>query len=171
VTLIVFVVAATGFGVLYAGRPNPCQGRYDSALFPYCALIPAGWSGRSQLEGLGNIDRFETAADGAVTLVQAEPILNPNSATEQYAQQFRSNQTERGLVPSPAESVVLDGEQAIGWDVMGATESGETIRLRDVVLVRATLAWHIRLLADEGSYQEARLDFEDLLASWRWDDE
>jgi hypothetical protein len=170
VALAAVIVAGAGAWIWYSGKPNPCQGRYSSALFPYCAVIPEGWTGRSQLEGAGNIDRFETSSDDAITVIRADPILDPNSATEQYAQQFRTNQAERGLVPSPAESVLIDGEEAIGWDVTGTSDAGEDIRLRDVVLVRGTLAWHIRLLAEVSSYEEARLDFEDLLASWRWDD-
>jgi hypothetical protein len=170
VILLVVVLGGAGVGIWYSLRPNPCQGMYSSALFPYCADIPQGWTGRSMLEGQGNIDRFETTAEDAVTLVQADPILDPNSSTAQYAQQFRSNQSERGLSPTLPGPVPIDGEEAIGWDVTAETQDGEVVRLRDVVLVRGQLAWHIRLVAAEDSYERARLDFEGMLASWQWDD-
>jgi hypothetical protein len=168
--IALLILGGAGFGIWYALRPNPCQGKYSSALFPYCAEIPQGWTGRSMLEGEGNVDRFETTTEDAVTIVQADPIIDPNSSTAQYAQQFRSNQSERGLSPSLPGPVPIDGEQAIGWDVTAETQDGQVVRLRDVVLVRGQLAWHIRLVAAADSYERARIDFEGMLESWHWDD-
>lgn len=168
IALVVIAVAAGGIGLWYVLRPNPCQGKYTSVLFSYCAQIPEGWEGGSQLAGEGNLDQFSPPDEDAATFVRVEDVIDPATGTEQYAQQFRNNQVADGLTPGKAESVVLDGEQAIAWNVTVETQEGEMLRLREVVVVREDGAWRITLAATDATYGEARVAFEDMLASWHW---
>ncbi len=157
-----------GFWLWSSMRPDPCEGKFSSVLFSYCTQIPAGWEGGSQLAGTENMDRFVPTEFDAATSVTVDELVDPAAATPSYAQQFRNNQIADGLDPGRAQTVVIDGEQAIGWDVTVTTETEEVLQLRDVLLVREDGAWHIRLLSAEADYQAARLAFEDLLANWRW---
>jgi hypothetical protein len=170
---VVIAVAVLGLGVAagalwYAVRPNPCEGKFSSALFAYCAEIPQGWSGGSQLAGQENLDQFAPSGEDAVTWVRVQEVLDPAIQTEQYAQQFRTSQEANGLAPGRIEGLNLDGEQALAWEVSVTSQEGENLVLREVVLVREDGAWRIELVSTEQMYPQARVAFENLLSSWRW---
>jgi hypothetical protein len=155
-------------GVWYAARPNPCQGKFSSVLFGYCAEIPEGWRGGSQVEATENIDQFVPPDDDAFARVRVREIVDPATQTQQYAQQFRISQESRGLEPTQLEGVDLDGEEALAWEVFLPTEDGDMIRAREVVIVREDGAWQISLWSTEADYAEVRPAFEELLATWAW---
>ena len=165
-----------GWGLFAALKPNPCEGKYSSALFSYCANIPTGWAGGSRFDPEGNLDRYQKLPDaddeatgGAETTVQVSQILDPTVSTQQYAQQFRTSQEANGLDPGPVEVIVIDGEQAVAWDFSAPSEPGQpTLSVRDVIAVRPDGAWQIRFVATQEAYEEARFAFEEMLASWRW---
>jgi hypothetical protein len=168
IALSVLGLAVLAGGLWYAARPNPCEGKFSSALFAYCATIPAGWSGGSQLAGQENIDQFAPSGEDAVTWVRVQEVLDPAIQTQQYAQQFRTSQEANGLAPGRIEGLELDGEQALAWEVTVTSQEGENLVLREVVLVREDGAWRIELVSTEQMYPRARVAFEDLLSSWRW---
>jgi hypothetical protein len=169
ILILVAVAAAALVGsVWYAARPNPCEGKFSSVLFGYCAEIPEGWRGGSQIATDENVDQFTPSEDNAVTLVRVREAVDPATQTPQYAQQFRITQEAGGLDPGQVESIPLDGEEALGWDVTVPSEDGDALRIREVVLVRQDGVWHIRLAATETAYPEARQGFDELLATWSW---
>ncbi|MGH2711290.1 MAG: zinc-ribbon domain-containing protein [Actinomycetota bacterium] len=165
-----------GWGLFAALRPNPCAGKYSSVLYAYCAEIPEGWAGGSRFQPEGPLDRYQRlGADGAEpggaeTTVEVNMVLDPTVSTQQYAQQFRTSQEADGLNPSDPEVVLIDGEQAVAWDFASPTgpQGESSLHVRDVITVRPDGAWQIRFIATEESYEEARLAFEEMLASWRW---
>jgi hypothetical protein len=168
IALALIGLALAGGALYYAVRPNPCEGKFSSVLFSYCANIPAGWSGGSQLAGQENLDQFSPGGEDAVTWVRVQEVLDPAIQTQQYAQQFRTSQEANGLSPGRIEPLSLDGEEALAWEVSVAAEDGSNLVLREVVLVREDGAWRIELVATEDMYPRARLAFENLLSSWRW---
>jgi zinc-ribbon domain len=167
-TLATIGVAVVVFSVWFGSRPNQCEGKFSSALFGYCAEIPEGWRGGSQVEVAENIDQFSPNMDEAVTWVRVREIVDPATQTQQYAQQFRTGQEARGLDPSRVEVVPLDGEQALAWEVTVPTEGDDPLRIREVVIVREDGAWRITLAATVTSYPDARQGFEELLSTWTW---
>ena len=170
--VVAVAVAAATWGLFSATQPDPCRGRYSSALFPYCAEIPQGWDGGSALDGTETIDRFvrDTQEPEAVTNVRVEQIIDPTVQTEQYAQQFRTSQEAGGLDPGTPQQVELDGEPALAWDytIEGTSEADPPLLVREVIVVRPEGAWRITLIATDDAYQEARIAFEEMLDSWRW---
>jgi hypothetical protein len=170
VILIVGVVAAVSIlGVVWAtGRPNPCEGKFSSVLFGYCAELPEGWRGGSQITAQEDIDEFVPQNDDAVTWVRVREIVDPATQTQQYAQQFRISQEAEGLEPTQVEVVPLDGEEALAWEVTVDTEDGDALQVREVVLVREDGLWRITLAATADAYPSARASFEQLLSTWTW---
>jgi zinc-ribbon domain len=167
-TLATVGVAVAVFSIWFGSRPNPCEGKFSSALFGYCAEIPEGWRGGSQVDVPENIDQFSPNQAEAVTSVRVREIVDPATQTQQYAQQFRTSQEAEGLDPSRVEVVPLDGEQALAWEVTVPTQDGDLLRIREVVIVREDGAWRITLAATETSYPDARVGFEELLSTWTW---
>jgi hypothetical protein len=177
ITVLVVGLGLLGWGLFAAVRPNPCEGKYSSALFSYCTKIPTGWAGGSRFDPEGNLDRYEHLGTGttdpgaAETTVEVTQVLDPSVATQQYAQQFRTSQEADGLNLGPIEGVMLDGEQALAWDFsvqQGAAAADASLEVRDVIVVRGDGAWQIRFVATPEVYEEARIGFEQMLASWRW---
>jgi hypothetical protein len=166
--LVVLATVLVLGGVWYAARPNPCEGKFSSVLFGYCAEIPEGWRGGSQVEATVDVDQFVPPADEAFAQVRVREVVDPATQTQQYAQQFRISQEARGLEPSRLEGVDLDGEQALAWEVFVPTEDGDVVRARQVVIVREDGAWQISLYANETDYSNVRPGFEELLATWTW---
>jgi hypothetical protein len=160
-----------GWGLYAALQPNPCEGKYSSALFSYCADIPPGWAGGLQPVGDTYEDRFVPVADEleAQATVRVTDLVDSTVATPQYVQQFRTSQEANGLALSDIEPLMLDGEQAIAWGY-SVQQGGEDtlVRVREVILVRPEGAWRVQLLASDETYEEARFAFEEMLASWRW---
>ena len=169
--VLVLGLGLLGWGLFAALKPNPCAGKFSSSLYGYCADIPQGWVGGLRPSGDTYEDRFEPAElDGeAQATVQVSPLLDPNVATQQYVQQFRTSQEASGFDLSAVDPVVLDGEQALAWNYsLGADGEAQQLRVREVVLVRGEGAWRIQLVATDEAYENARFQFEELLASWRW---
>ena len=173
---LVVGLALLGWGLMSALRPNPCAGKYSSVLYGYCTVIPEGWAGGSRFQPDGALDRYQqlsgngTEPGGAEATVEVNQILDPSVTTQQYAQQFRTSQEADGLDPSDAELVLIDGEQAVAWDFSSPTgpQAESSLHVRDVIAVRPDGAWQIRFVATEEVYEDARLAFEGMLATWRW---
>jgi len=163
----VSVTAVVGL-VWFSARPNPCEGKFSSVLFGYCAEIPEGWRGGSEVIEQENVDTFTPPEDDAATFVRVRETVDPATQTPQYAQQFRISQEADGLDPGRVEAVPLDGEQALGWDYVVPTEDGDTLRFREVVIVRDDGLWRITLAATADAYPSARASFEELLSTWTW---
>jgi hypothetical protein len=169
VIALVVVGAAVVLGSIWFGsRPNPCEGKFSSVLFGYCAEIPEGWSGGSQVTAQEDLDEFVPQEDDAVTWIRVREAVDPATQTPQYAQQFRVSQEEDGLEPGRVEVVPLDGEQALAWEVTVPSQEGEPLRVREMVIVREDGAWRITLAATEADYPRARVEFEELLSTWTW---
>ncbi|MDQ4005909.1 MAG: zinc ribbon domain-containing protein [Actinomycetota bacterium] len=173
-TVVLVVVVGLGlaaWGLFRATAPNPCAGKYSSAYFSYCAEIPRGWTGGSQLSAEQDLDQFvpEAQQAEAATFVRIQEVLDPAIQTPQYVQQFRVSQEADGLDPSRTEIVMLDGEEALAWNYALPGADGEPpLQLREVVVVRTEGAWRITLVATDDSYPDARIAFEEMLASWSW---
>jgi hypothetical protein len=173
IVALVLGLGVLGWGLFSALRPNPCQGKYSSALFSYCAEIPEGWAGGSRFDPAGDIDRYQRLgaedAGGAEATVEVNEVLDPTVSTQQYAQQFRTSQEADGLEPGPVQVIVIDGQQAVAWNFSSPPEQGQTpLHVRDVITVRPDGAWQIRFVATDEGYEEARFAFEEMLVSWRW---
>jgi hypothetical protein len=170
VILILGIVAAAAVlgAVWFSARPNPCEGKFSSVLFGYCAEIPEGWRGGSQVTAQEDIDEFVPRDDDAVTWVRVREIIDPATQTQQYAQQFRTSQEADGLEPTQVEVVPLDGEEALAWEVTVNTEDGDPLQVREVVIVRDDGLWRITLAATADAYPSARASFEELLSTWTW---
>ena len=171
VGVLVVGLGLLGWGLFSALKPNPCAGKFSSSLFSYCADIPQGWVGGLRPAGDTYEDRFEPATlEGeAQATVRVSQVLDPSVATAQYVQQFRTSQEATGFELSEIDQVMLDGEQALGWTYTVEAEGEPSpLRVREVVLVRGEGAWRIRLVATDEAYENARFQFEELLASWRW---
>ncbi|MGH2692947.1 MAG: hypothetical protein ACRDHM_10670 [Actinomycetota bacterium] len=170
IAVLILGLGVLGWGLFAALRPNPCEGKYTSALFGYCADIPTGWAGGLRPVGDTYEDRFVEGASGdAQTTVRVERLVDTTVATPQYVQQFRTSQEATGFELSEIDPLILDGEQAFAWNY-SVTNEGELnpVRVREVILVRPDGAWRIRLVATDEAYEEARFAFEEMLASWRW---
>ncbi len=171
IAVLVVGLGILGWGLFSALKPNPCAGKFSSSLFSYCADIPQGWVGGLRPSGDTYEDRFEPAAlDGeAQATVQVSPLLDPNVATPQYVQQYRTSQEASGFELSAVDPVLLDGEQGLAWNYSTEGEGAtQPLRVREVILVRGEGAWRIQLVATDEAYENARFHFEELLASWRW---
>jgi hypothetical protein len=172
---VILGLGLVGWGLFATLKPNPCLGRYSSALFAYCTQIPTGWAGGSQFEPSGNLDRYqrlpaeEEESGGAEATVEVTEVVDTSVATAQYAQQFRTSLEADGRDLGPVEVVLIDGEQAVAWDHTVPPQTGEqAVHVRDVITVRSDGAWQIRFIATDDAYDDARVDFEEMLAAWRW---
>ncbi len=169
--VLVVGLGLLGWGLFSTLKPNPCTGKYPSALFPYCADIPEGWVGGLRAVGDTYEDRFEPQElDGtAQATIRVSSLIDPTVGTPQYVQQYRTSQEATGRQLSEIDSVMLDGEQALAWTYTIPTEPPESsLRIREVILVRGEGAWRIQLVATDEAYENARLQFETLLVSWSW---
>lgn len=160
-----------GWGLFSALKPNPCAGRFSSSLAPYCLDLPADWAGGLFPVGDTVEDRFvpATAEGEAWASVRVSQIFDPTVGTPQYVQQFRTSQEATGLEISEADLVTLDGEEALAWNYSVSLEGEEAPhRVREVILVRGDTAWRIRLIASDETYVSTRVEFDEMLAEWRW---
>ena len=172
VTVLVVVALGVAIWSLFATTaPDPCQGKYSSAQFPYCAEIPQGWTAGAELESAESLDRFVfgTGEPEAVADVRVEELVDPTVQTEQYVQQFRTSQEARGLDPTSVGSVDVGGESALTWDYLPPPPEGEPQAVvREVILVRAEGAWRITLIANEEAYEDALVALQRIFSSWEW---
>jgi hypothetical protein len=93
----------------------------------------------------------------------------PGVDTTQYAQGFRTTQEAAGFAVGPPQSVPVGEEDvAMAWEISGNDTDLGVVRQRDVVFVRGTQGWRITLAGPAESFDEARVAFEEILASWGW---
>jgi hypothetical protein len=171
--IVVVGLALLGWGLFAAVQPNPCEGKYSSAHFSYCANIPSGWTGGSRFDPEGDLDRYQMLGEGgpggAEATVKVSEVVDTTVSTQQYAQQFRTSQEANGLDLGPIDVILIDGQQAVAWDFSSEGQGAQpSLHVRDVITVRPDGAWQIRFIATEEAYEQARLAFEAMLASWRW---
>jgi hypothetical protein len=167
---VVVGLGLLGWGLFATLKPDPCTGRFQSALYPYCTEIPPGWVGGLMPAGDTVEDRFvPTELSGEVQATVRVSTLLTAVDTSQYAEQFRISQQATGFDLSEVDVVTLDGEQAAAWNYSIPID-GQTspTRVREVMLVRGDEAWRIRLVASDAAYENARFEFEEMLAGWRW---
>jgi hypothetical protein len=168
ITILVLAVAAVGVGVWYAMRPNPCEGKFVSVLYGYCIAIPEGWTGGSIRTPVGATDLYRPRSREAVMQVRSGEVA-PGVDTTQYAQGFRTTQEAAGFTVGPPQSVPVGEEDvAVAWEISGTDTDLGVVRQRDVVFVRGTQGWRITLAGPAESFDEARVAFEEILASWGW---
>jgi hypothetical protein len=166
VGLIVVGGLVAGWVVWSATRPDPCQGKFVSPLYPYCVEIPEGWTAATQRSPTGVFDRLTPRSDGAAVIVRAGEAV-PGITTEQYADGLRTTQEAYGLSLGPPQTVEMgDGNQALGWQFTGQTDEGVIIHERNVVLVRNGIHWRVTLAGNAESFDEARPVFERLVQDW-----
>jgi hypothetical protein len=166
----VLVLAVAGAGIWYSGRPEVCDGKFVSNLYPYCVTVPAGWTAATTRTPTGALDRFEPDTDGAAIVVRAGEAV-PGTTTTQYAQGIRQTQEAFGVTLGPVQTLeVGDGTQAFGWQAVVQLDDGSILQQRMVALVRNGVGWRITLGGDSESFDEARFAFEELLATWDWND-
>ncbi len=168
--LIVVAAGLVGFGVWYGARPNPCEGKFVSLLYRYCILIPEGWTGGSIRTPVGATDVYRPASEEAVVQVRSGEVA-PGVTTTQYAQGFRTTQETIGFSVGPPQSVAVGGDSsAVAWEISGTDPDLGVVRQREVVFVRGSQGWRITLAGPAESFDEARVAFEEILASWDWDE-
>jgi hypothetical protein len=168
VSLLVLLVA--GAGIWYSGRPEVCDGKFESRLYPYCVTVPAGWTAATTRTPTGALDRFEPDAAGAAIVVRAGEAV-PGTTTTQYAQGIRQSQEAFGVTLGPVQTLeVGDGTQAFAWQAVVQLDDGSILQQRMVALVRDGVGWRITLGGDTESFDEARFAFEELLSTWDWND-
>jgi hypothetical protein len=168
VIMVVLAVGAVGVGVWYAMRPNPCEGKFVSRLYGYCIAIPEGWTGGSIRTPVGATDLYRPRSREAVMQVRSGEVA-PGVDTTQYAQGFRTTQEAAGFAVGPPQSVPVGEEDvAMAWEISGNDTDLGVVRQRDVVFVRGTQGWRITLAGPAESFDEARVAFEEILASWGW---
>ena len=167
---VVLIAAVVGAGIWYAGRPEACDGKFISRLYPYCVSVPAGWTAATTRTPTGALDRFEPEADGAAIVVRAGEAV-PGTTTLQYAQGIRQTQEALGVTLGPVQTMELgDGTEAFAWQAAVQLDDGSIIQQRLVALVRNGIGWRITLGGNGESFDEARFAFEELLATWDWND-
>jgi hypothetical protein len=174
VALTLLGIAALALGGWWLLRPDPpapdpCRGRVESQLYPYCVAVPQGWRGGALRTPVGAIDAYVPRADtNAEIQVRAGTVI-PGVNTAIYAQETRTAQQAMGAVLSETQLVRIDGEPALTWVWAGRNDRGQVVQLREVILVRGTIAWRITLFGVEDSFKEAEPSFLALLQSWRFD--
>ena len=169
-TLVVLAVGLVGFGFWYSARPNPCEGKFVSRLYGYCILIPEGWSGGSIRTPVGATDLYRPESREAVVQVRSGEVA-PGVTTPQYAQGFRTIQEAAGFAVGPTQAISV-GEESVGvaWEISQSDPELGVIRQREVVFVRETQGWRITLAGPAETFDEARVAFEEILASWDWNE-
>lgn len=168
IAIAVIAVAAVGAGVWYAMRPNPCEGKFVSPLYGYCIEIPEGWTGGSIRTPVGATDVYRPRSREAVVQVRSGEVA-PGVTTPQYAQGFRTTQEAAGFTVGPTQAVGV-GDEVVGvaWEISGTDSDLGLVRERDVVFVRGARGWRITLAGPAETFDEARVAFDELLASWDW---
>jgi hypothetical protein len=168
VSLVILVVA--GAGIWYSGRPEVCDGKFESLLYPYCVMVPVGWTAATTRTPTGALDRFEPDTNGAAIVVRAGEAV-PGTTTTQYAQGIRQTQEAFGVTLGPVQTLeVGDGTEAFAWQAVVEVDDGSILQQRMVALVRNGVGWRITLGGDSESFDEARFAFEELLSTWDWND-
>ncbi len=166
--LAVVILGASAVTIWYSGRPEPCDGKFVSRLYPYCVLVPAGWTAATTRTPTGALDRFEPESEGAAIVVRAGEAI-PGTTTPQYAQGIRQTQEAHGVALGPVHAIeVGDGSQAFAWQTAMQFDDGSILQQRMVALVRNGVGWRITLGGDSESFDEARFAFEELLSTWDW---
>jgi hypothetical protein len=166
----VLLVGVVGAGIWYSRRPEVCDGKFVSQLYPYCVSVPAGWTAATTRTPTGALDRFEPESDDAAIVVRAGEAV-PGTTTIQYAQGIRQTQEAFGVTLGPVQTIqVGDGAEAFAWQAAVQLDDGSILQQRMVALVRNGIGWRITLGGDGESFDEARFAFEELLATWDWND-
>ena len=170
---------------LYAtSRPDPCRGKYSSVFYSYCTTIPKGWEAAPQFDPTapnGRVDVFVGGPLGPTMFVRAQTVA-PNTTTEMYTQIFYS--VEQDAQIGPLEQTAVGGQPALAWTLQALAEEGESVRQREVALVRAGIGWRITLRTEAPTEQPAGasplpavtppnftnavIDMETTLQSWVW---
>lgn len=170
VVLSVIVLGSVAGGIWYASRPEPCDGKFVSRLYPYCVAVPVGWTAATTRTPTGALDRFEPESEGAAIIVRAGEAI-PGTTTIQYAQGIRQTQEAHGVALGPVQTIeVGDDTEAFAWQAAMEFEDGSILQQRIVALVRDGIGWRIALGGDTENFDEARFAFEELLATWDWND-
>jgi hypothetical protein len=167
---VVLIVGIFAAGLWYSSRPEPCDGKFVSQLYPYCVTVPQGWAAATTRTPTGALDRFQPQSEGAAIVVRAGEAV-PGTTTIQYAQGIRQTQEAFGATLGPVQTLELgEGTQAFAWQAAVQLDNGSIVQQRMVALVRNGLGWRITLGGDTESFDEARFAFEVLLSTWDWND-
>jgi hypothetical protein len=168
--LALMILVASAVVAWYSGRPEECDGKFVSQLYPYCVSIPAGWTAATTRTPTGALDRFEPQSDDAAIVVRAGEAV-PGTTTTQYAQGIRNTQEALGVTLGPVQTIeVGDGTQAFAWQAAVQLDDGSIVQQRLVALVRNGVGWRITLGGNGESFDEARFAFEEILATWDWNE-
>ena len=167
---VVLIVGIFAAGLWYSSRPEPCDGKFVSQLYPYCVTVPQGWAAATTRTPTGALDRFQPQSEGAAIVVRAGEAV-PGTTTIQYAQGIRQTQEAFGATLGPVQTLeVGEGTQAFAWQAAVQLDDGSIVQQRMVALVRNGLGWRITLGGDTESFDEARFSLEVLLSTWDWND-
>jgi hypothetical protein len=171
---VVAVLAAFGGMVVGAGaflllRPDPCEGtNFESETFGYCVLVPDGWeAGPARFGDDVTLDQFAPPTGTATVVVEAVD-LESGTGLEQWSEFVRQRDEEAGLIPGPASEAVVDGTEALRWDVSVATEEGRSFLMREVVVVRSDVGWRITLNDLQEGFDSSAVVFDQMLESWQF---
>jgi hypothetical protein len=172
-SLVPFIIGLVVLGglvavgaMVVASRPDPCQGKYVSQLYPYCVSIPEGWTASIQRSPTGVYDRLTPRSEDAAVIVRVGEAV-PGITTEQYAEGLRTTQEAYGLNLGPPQAVEMgEGNPALAWQFSGQTDEGVIVQERNVVLVRNGLHWRVTLTGNAETFDEARPVFERLIQDW-----
>ncbi|MBI3647555.1 MAG: hypothetical protein HY240_02175 [Actinobacteria bacterium] len=164
--MLAVVIALVAIGSMVGGgflllRPVPCgSSRVVSARFGYCADPPGGWESHPAVSGP---DLFTASASPAV--VEVSVVRVPASSTlAQIADQVATLDRGVGFQVGDPVPFRLGGRPAL-WFEGGASTGSDTVRLREVVVVKDGIAWRITLSDTGGSYDRDLPAFGELLSS------
>src|SRR5919109_4831719 len=133
---VVLIAGIVGARIWYSSRPQPCDGKFVSQLYPYCVTVPQGWAAATTRTPTGALDRFQPQSEGAAIVVRAGEAV-PGTTTIQYAQGIRQTQETLGVTLGPVQTMELgDGTQAFAWQAAVQLDDGSILQQRMVALVR-----------------------------------
>jgi hypothetical protein len=169
------VVVAALFGSLAAVagyllvRPDPCEDtNFESESFGYCILVPDGWeAGPARFGADVTLDQFAPPTGSATVVVEAVD-LESGTGLDQWSEFVRQRDEEAGLTPGPAGDAMIDGTNALRWDVSVSSEDGEDFLMREVVVVLDDVGWRITLNDLQDGFDTSAVVFDGMLDSWHF---
>ena len=165
--LTAFVVVLAGvaaFAVWSFVRPTPCDGKFTSEQFSYCAELPAGWTGASARIGSTEVDQFVAKTRGTAFVMSVE--LQAGVTLDAYVAAAKRQTTRAGLANGDERPSRLGGLPAVEWDLTDAHDPD--FHGLQVVTLDGDTGWTVQLDDSVAKFSASVRDFRSLLASWHF---
>ncbi len=166
--VLLSAVVAGGIGYLLF-RPNLCEGtNFTSENFGYCLSVPKGWTAQPARVGSdATLDQFSLPKESTTVLVEAVDLTQGTDLAG-FSGFVRQKEQDAGLTPGPSEPTKVDGIDAAFWDTEQTSDSGQSYRLREVVVVKNDVGWRITLNDLAEAFPDHEAPFQQMLNSWRF---